>query len=134
MRLKLDEDLGNREAEMLRQAGHDVSTVPEQGLRGAPDRSIIEICRRQERCLVSLDREFGNPLLFRPSDYHGIATIRLPPQATPGALADGVRTLIEGLNRNEIAGRLWTVQPGRIREYEPEEDDDNGQSTVFTLA
>ncbi len=126
MRLKLDENLGNREAEMLRQVGHDVSTVPEQGLRGAADRSIVEACRREGRCLVSLDREFGNPLLFRPSDYDGIAIIRLPSLATPDVLVEGVRTLIEGLNRDDIAGKLWTVQPGRIREYEPEEDDDNG--------
>ena len=118
MRLKLDENLGKQAAEMLRQAGHDARTVSEQGVQGAPDRTLIETCRREGRCLVTLDLEFGNPLLFRPSDYHGIAVLRLPPSGTPEELYDGVRTLIGGLRRDSIQGRLWIVQRRRIREYQ----------------
>lgn len=126
MRLKLDENLGRQAAEMLRQAGHEVSTVHDQGLRGAEDRRLIEACRRDGRCLVTLDLEFGNPLLFRPSDYPGIAVLRLPARATPQDLYDGIRTLVGGLQREAVEGRLWIVQRGRIRQYQPEEETDNG--------
>jgi uncharacterized protein (DUF433 family) len=37
MRLKLDENLGARDAEWLRAQGHDVDTVAEEQLAGAPD-------------------------------------------------------------------------------------------------
>jgi hypothetical protein len=34
-----------------------------------------------------------------------------------------VETLLGGLAKSEISGRLWLVQPGRIREYqEPGQD------------
>ena len=121
MKLKLDENLGTRGAELFSQAGHDVSTVPQEGLCSSPDKRLLEICRAQKRCLVTLDLEFGNPLIFRPEDYSGIVLLRLPPSPTPQDLFDAVNTLIIGLAQREIGGRLWIIQRGRIREYQSEE-------------
>ena len=126
MRLKLDENLGNLGAELLTQAGHEVATVFEEGLRSAEDRRVIEVCRTEGRSLVTLDLDFGNPLLFNPADYAGIAVLRLPARPEPEDLFDAVRTLIGGLERENIGGKLWVVQRGRIREYEPEEENEHG--------
>jgi predicted nuclease of predicted toxin-antitoxin system len=127
LRLKLDENLGQNAAEALLQAGHDVATVPGQRLLGAEDRPLIETCRREARCLVTLDLEFGNPLLFKPSDYPGIVVLRLPPKPAPQDLLDAIQTLIGGLAQGvDIAGKLWVVQRGRVREYQPEEEHSDG--------
>ena len=48
--------------------------------------------------------------------------LRLPLKPEPQDLIDAVQTLIGGLARQEIAGKLWTVQRGRIREYQEEEE------------
>ncbi|MEM6837046.1 MAG: DUF5615 family PIN-like protein [Cyanobacteria bacterium P01_C01_bin.120] len=58
MRPKLDENIGQRGLTLLKQAGHDVATVVEQGLASTPDENLIEVCRREGRRLVSLDYEF----------------------------------------------------------------------------
>ena len=121
MRLKLDENLGTLGMELLRQAGHDVVTVAEQDLCSATDSELIAACRSEHRCIVTLDLDFGNPLLFRPSDYAGIAVLRLPPKPAQQDLLDAIRTLIGGLAQGEIEGKLWIVQRGRIREYQPDE-------------
>lgn len=118
MRIKLDENIGRLCSKILYQAGHDVTTVHEEKLAGASDRALIEVCRTERRCLVTLDLEFGNPLLFNPSDYHGIAVLRLPSRSTPKDLIDAILTLLGGLAKENIEGKLWIIQRGRIRAYE----------------
>lgn len=118
MRLKLDENLGQRGAELLRQAGHDVATVIEQGLQSGPDPALIEVCRTENRCLVTLDLDFSNPLRFNPANYAGIAVLRLPARLTPNDLADALQTLIAGLEQEEVFGKLWIIQRGRLRIYQ----------------
>lgn len=79
MNIKLDENLGSlRVATLLRLAGHDVATVREQGLISTHDEELIDICRSENRCLVTIDRGFGNRLKYNPSHYTGIIGIRLP--------------------------------------------------------
>jgi Domain of unknown function (DUF5615) len=120
MRLKLDENLGRSVLRLFEEAGHDVTTVSNQHLNGAPDMELLELCGREERCLVSLDLDFSNPILFRPSDYAGIAVLRLPRKPGYSDLLDATHTLIGGLARRAIIGRLWVIQRGRIREHQQE--------------
>ena len=122
MRLKLDENLGRRGIEALEAAGHDVATVWEQGLTSAPDPEVIAVCRDECRCLVTLDLDFSNPLRFRPADYHGVAVLRLPGRPSQEKLMAAVRTLIGALAGSDITGRLWIVQTGTVREYQPDAD------------
>ena len=122
MKIKLDENLGNRGAEILRAAGYSVTTVVEEGLASAADDRLIEVCRSEGKCLVTLDLDFGNPLRFDPSRYSGIVVLRLPLEFTAGDLLDAIRTLAIGLADSAVAGKSWIVQRGRIREYHQEQN------------
>jgi predicted nuclease of predicted toxin-antitoxin system len=117
--IKLDENLGERGRELLADAGHDVATVADQGLSGAVDHRVIEVCGTERRCLVTLDLDFSNPFVFPPEQYAGIAVLR-PRRLTPTELYATVKTLISALQRQPILGKLWTVERHRIREYLPE--------------
>ena len=70
--------------------------------------------------MVTLGLDFGNPLLFKPSHYAGLAVLRLPPKPTYTDMMVAIETLIGGLARSDISGKLWIVQKGRIREYQEE--------------
>jgi predicted nuclease of predicted toxin-antitoxin system len=118
VKLKLDENLGPSSAEPLREAGHDVASVKAQALAGCKDRDLIAACREEGRGLVTLDVEFGNPLLFDPADYPGIAVIRIPGRIGAADLRLAMETLSAALQDRDITGRLWIVQRGRIREYQ----------------
>ena len=83
MKLKLDENLSKAAAEIFRQAGHNTESVVSQGMAGSPDQKVISVCQSEKRCLVTLDLDFANPLIFPPNQFYGIAVFRLPPdQAT----------------------------------------------------
>lgn len=119
MKLKSDENLGHRGKTLLETAGHDVKTVAEQNLTKAEDADLIGACRDEHRCLVTLDLDFGNPLRFNPSDYCGIAVLRLPAKPSHKDLLDAVQTLATALESESIDQQLWIVERARVRIYQP---------------
>ena len=123
MKLKLDENLGRRGRQMIAAAGHDVASVADQGLEGSLDGDLLEYCRAEGRCLVTLDLEFANPLVFLPSRYPGIAVLRIPQKASATDLLMLIETLMEALKSEVLIGKLWIVEIGRIRVYEEEDAD-----------
>jgi len=124
MRLKLDENIGRRGADLFKMAGHDVATVWDQRIASATDVSLIDICRNEGRALITLDLDFANPMRFSPDLYKGIAVLRLPHQASNEDLHGVMKTLIGRLERDSLEGKLWVVQLGVVREYRPDESNE----------
>ena len=121
MKLKLDENLRKRLAGLFQTAGHDTATVPGQQMSGAADSDLIAWCGDEDRAIVTLDLDFANPLRFRPSRYPGIAVLRPNEPVCRHELEDLCRTLIGALTQEQIAGKLWIVERGRMRVHQEQE-------------
>ena len=120
MRLKLDENLGRRAAEALERAGHDVATVVGQQMPSASDLVLIEACRDEGRCLLTMDLDFANPFRFDPTARPGIAVLRPRGANSVLSIGDVVQTFVRALEHRGVHGRLWIVEFDGIREYAPE--------------
>lgn len=107
----------------LRFAGHDVTTVREQGLTSAPDEELINICTNEGRVLVTSDRGFENRIKYNPSHYMGIIVIRLSARSKFEEWREAIDTLIAGLDAADVTGKLWIIRQGNIQEYQPLESD-----------
>lgn len=125
MRFELDENLGSRSSRLFPKAGHDVETVFQEGLSGARDEIVFETCIREKRCLLTLDLDFADIVRFPPHRAHGIAVLRLPNNVSLSLMERFVGDLLSMLDVESITGRLWIVEPGRIRVHE----DTNAESS-----
>lgn len=115
MKIKLDENLGSIGADALTAAGHDVSTVLEQRISGVKDQALYQACRSAGQVLVTLDRDFGEVLRFPPDVTPGIAILDCRGRISPSSIRARMKDLASLLQAHEIAGRLWIVEPGRLR-------------------
>lgn len=99
-------------------AGFDVATVAEQKLLSTPDADLARKCAAEERCLVTLDRDFPDPLRYPPNQYAGIIVVRLPGQFRIPLLERALALVVKASEQIDVRGRLWIAEVDRIREYQ----------------
>ena len=115
MKFKLDENFGTRTQHIFRDAGHDVATVREEELQGSTDLRIYEVCRSENRCLVTLDLDFADVIRFPPERTAGIAVIRVPQNPSLGLLEQLIQQFLAALTQTQINHQFWIIEIGRMR-------------------
>lgn len=114
MRFKVDQNLPADLAELLRRAGHEADTVYDEQMTGASDLTVSATCRREQRTLVTLDRDFSDIRQYPPAEHPGILVLRPTSQDKESVLRLMART-IPMIEAEPPTGRLWIVEEGRIR-------------------
>lgn len=113
-RIKLDENIPNSVAAVLRDADHEVHSACDEGLGGATDDAIIEAAGRERRVLVTLDLDFADVIRHDPTGTPGVIVLR-PHQPLLALILVVARAAATFLNDEEIDGRLWIIDEGRLR-------------------
>lgn len=124
MSFKLDENFGTRTQQLFHAAGHDVQTVRDQGLQGCSDQRPYEVCRAEQRCLVTLDLDFADVTRFPPAQANGIVVIRVPRNPSPALLEQLLRQFLQALAQMPVERKLWIVEIARVRIHQLETDEE----------
>ena len=74
--VKLHENLGSSQAELLGKAGYSAERVTEEGLSGAEDRKVWDRVVAEGRFFITLDLDFSDVREFAPGTHPGLLLLR----------------------------------------------------------
>ncbi len=113
MRFLLDEDVYGLTACFLKQLGYNVVCVSEIGYSQAADLELVNIAQKQDRILITRDRDFGE-LVFVRNLKVGVIYLRI----LPSTLSEGhkeLKTVLTSYSEDELKMSFIVVEPGRHR-------------------
>jgi predicted nuclease of predicted toxin-antitoxin system len=118
VKFKLDENLPVSSSAILTSAGHDVDTVIQEGLIGAPDQDVVAAAAAAGRILISLDHGLGDIRAYPPGSHAGIVVLRLSDQSAAAAVK-AVSDLATLTNPDSLARAVAVLQRGLLRIRHP---------------
>ncbi|MEW5946411.1 MAG: DUF5615 family PIN-like protein [bacterium] len=123
MKIKVDENMPHDPAELLRSAGHNAETVPEEGLSGAEDPLVIKRAAEEGCLLMTFDLDFGDVRSYPIGTHAGIVVFRLHDQRWAVLREPAGRLIASGL-LERLSHGLAIVDESRIRLRSKENDND----------
>ena len=118
--LKLDENIPDLVAEILRTAGHDAALARDERLAGVADEALLGEAITEARALVTFDLHFSDIRRHDPTGTPGIVVLRLRDQSLP-PVRRAALALATLLSSEPLTGRLWILSDDRLRIW-PAED------------
>lgn len=112
MRFLVDECTGPLVARSLRGQGHDVVSVYEDA-RGIDDDSVIAMAQRENRILITNDKDFGEKVYREHRAHHGVILLRLEDERPANAIRV-IQRLLQGF-ANQLPDRFVVVSESQVR-------------------
>ncbi|MEK7101534.1 MAG: DUF5615 family PIN-like protein [Patescibacteria group bacterium] len=100
MRFLVDENVRNEVARFLSKFGDAVHVS-----KGASDATIMEVCEKEWRILITHDKDFVNTVAYPPKKYAGIVLIRIHPPK-PEVIIGALSNLFASHDEDALDGRL----------------------------
>jgi predicted nuclease of predicted toxin-antitoxin system len=113
----LDENINSAVLDFLEAAGSSVLDVRRDGLIGAADDALLDLGRRDERVIITHDRDFGRLAFARTDEFYGVVFLR-PGHHSPDVvlqLMDAAISLDMDLAPPFVVVVQWREDGTRIR-------------------
>jgi predicted nuclease of predicted toxin-antitoxin system len=75
MKFKIDENLSESTKQLILKQHFDCHSVHDEGIAGGSDTTLIDLCRLENRHLLTLDVDFADIVRYPPENYSGITAI-----------------------------------------------------------
>ena len=112
LRFLADESCDFAVVRALRADGFDVYAVSEV-MQRSDDRDLVELARRENRILLTEDKDFGWLVFVSAMESAGVVLIRFPGNARQ-TLADTIRRIVEEQG-DQLRDSFVVMQPGIVR-------------------
>jgi predicted nuclease of predicted toxin-antitoxin system len=114
MKFKTDENLPVEVVTVLCDHGHDAISVIDQNLAGSVDGVVANVCKTEQRVLMTLDLDFADIRTYPPEEYSGIIVMR-PKVQTISAIVSLTEQVVRLLESSSPAGQLWILDEFHVR-------------------
>lgn len=104
MKFLTDENIARSVVHILRNEGFDVKDIKEANMQGTSDKFILELTEKEDRIIVTHDKDFGNIFSNNPQ-HKGIILLRLKdqrPDRVKGILIQTLKSSIKDKIKNNI--------------------------------
>jgi predicted nuclease of predicted toxin-antitoxin system len=118
LRFKLDENIPRDAATRLREEGHDVTTVLDEGLGGEADPPVLKAATDEDRILITFDLDFADVRQYPPGTHAGIVVFRLQ-DLRWSTLERPLERLLASGGLDDLAKGLAVVDESRARYRRP---------------
>jgi predicted nuclease of predicted toxin-antitoxin system len=113
-KLFADENIAPRVVQALKNNQFDIVTVYEENLVSALDEQILKIAQKQNRIILTHDKDFGNLIRQSYQQHGGVILLRLRDQS-PGNVILHLIPFLKQIPANKIKNRLVIFREGQTR-------------------
>ncbi|MGI6318169.1 MAG: DUF5615 family PIN-like protein [Dethiobacteria bacterium] len=113
-KFKIDENLPIEAAKIFTRFGYNAETVLDEELLGSSDDELFQICKKENRILITFDLDFSGVRTYTPGAHPGVIVIRLDDQSVDATLSV-INKIISTFKEETPYGKLWIVEEKRIR-------------------
>jgi len=113
MKFLLDQDVYAVTGRFLAARGHEVMTVSDLGLSRAEDSALLDSAKKEDRILVTRDRDFGG-LVFVHGAGAGVLYLRILPSNIDAVHAE-LQVVLNRYQETELQRAFVVVEPFRHR-------------------
>jgi predicted nuclease of predicted toxin-antitoxin system len=111
-KLLLDENIGKLVTGFLREQGYDVLSILEE-FPGIKDKEVLVKAVREDRILVTLDKDFGTLVYHYSRKHVGVILLRLKKESATH-ISTALLTVLTNYSE-QLMGRFITASENQIR-------------------
>ena len=112
IRFLADENVSRLVVERLRGAGFDIKTIAETR-SGTTDADILETADREDRILITEDRDFGELVVRQRLGVRGMILLEL--DRLSNVTEANLVAEIASTHAGKLSGNLLVIEPARVR-------------------
>jgi predicted nuclease of predicted toxin-antitoxin system len=114
MKIKLEQNISHHLRKFLEELDHEVDTVFDEGLSGAPDLDVISAASSADRLLFTLDTDFLDFKRYPPASRTGVVVFR-PPRQGALTIIEVIKAFVESADLRRHRRRTTIVERTRVR-------------------
>ena len=109
-----DENIAVSLVKAIRKKGYDVKDVKEERLFGTEDNEIINIANKENRIILTHDKDFANLLNFPLTSHKGVILLRFANQS-PNNVINHFIALLDSKLKDKFKNRLAIISEDFVK-------------------